>query len=157
MSSRYTLLAKLMAIALILNLLPIFAMAWSPMWLLLGFVYWLVYAQHPHPTYIALLLGLFFDIMLESLMGQNALALIVASIFILQFKQSFIFSNNTTALVYVFGASLVYLTIVYIIQIIHIGAWYFDGWFLLSPITTAILWPIIRIFIDTFPSKNASE
>ena len=49
------------------------------------------------------------DILQGSILGQNALALLISSAFIFNVKKSFYVSNLTTQQVYVFFASLIYL------------------------------------------------
>ncbi len=61
----------------------------SPFWLLLFFIYWLIYSDSSGIYSAALILGLLLDVLQGAILGQNALALIISSAFILSVKKSF--------------------------------------------------------------------
>ena len=105
------LLLKVTILAFILGSisLPIILELISPFWLLMFFIYWLIYSDSNGIFSAALILGLLLDVLQGAILGQNALALIVSSAFILSVKKSFFVSNLTTQQVYVFIASLIYL------------------------------------------------
>ena len=107
------LLLKVTILAFILGSisLPIILELVSPFWLLLFFIYWLIYSDSNGIFSAALILGLLLDVLQGAILGQNALALIVSSAFILSVKKSFFVSNLTTQQVYVFIASLIYLVL----------------------------------------------
>ena len=141
----FILLIKVSVIALIIGAisLPQVLEAASPLWVLVIFIYWLIYSETKRPYLSALILGLLFDILQGGILGQNALNLVISSAFILNVKKSFFVSNLTTQQVYVFIASSIYLST---LLIAHIAIQGFDfSWFiLLSPITSAVVWPVIR-------------
>jgi len=107
------LLLKVTILAFILGSisLPIILELISPFWLLMFFIYWLIYSDSNGIFSAALILGLLLDVLQGAILGQNALALIVSSAFILSVKKSFFVSNLTTQQVYVFVASLIYLVL----------------------------------------------
>jgi len=107
------LLLKVTILAFILGSisLPIILELISPFWLLMFFIYWLIYSDSNGIFSAALILGLLLDVLQGAILGQNALALIVSSAFILSVKKSFFVSNLTTQQVYVFIASLIYLVL----------------------------------------------
>ena len=72
-------------------------------------------------TIFALILGLLTDILQGSILGQNALALLISSAFIFNVKKSFYVSNLTTQQVYVFIASLIYLVALTLTHIVIQG------------------------------------
>jgi rod shape-determining protein MreD len=118
----------------------------SPFWLLLFFIYWLIYSDSNRIYSIALILGVLLDILQGAILGQNALALIISSAFILNVKKSFFVSNLTTQQVYVFFASLIYLILFLTTHILIQGLKI--QWFIISvPFTGAILWPIVRFLL----------
>ena len=141
----FILLIKVSVIALIIGAisLPQALEAASPLWVLVIFIYWLIYSETKRPYLSALILGLLFDILQGGILGQNALNLVISSAFILNVKKSFFVSNLTTQQVYVFIASSIYLST---LLIAHIAIQGFDfSWFiLLSPFTSAGVWPVIR-------------
>jgi rod shape-determining protein MreD len=86
------------------------------------------------------------DILQGDILGQNALALIVASIFINNVKQSFYVSNLSTQQVYVFLSSSIYLAFFFLTySLIHD---FTDNYYLLlTPLTSALIWPIVRFLL----------
>jgi rod shape-determining protein MreD len=114
--------------------------------MLIFFIYWIIYTDTKGLYLFALILGLLTDILQGSILGQNALALVISSAFIINVKKSFYVSNLTTQQVYVFFASLIYLIA---LILIHVAIQGFDfGWLIiLSPFTGAIIWPVVRLFL----------
>ncbi len=118
----------------------------SPFWMLIFFIYWIIYTDTKALYLFALILGLLTDILQGSILGQNALALLISSAFIFNVKKSFYVSNLTTQQVYVFFASLFYL-ISLILTHLAIQGFDFSWLILLSPFTGAIIWPLVRLFL----------
>ena len=140
------LLTKITIIALIIGAisLPSILETISPFWMLIFFIYWVIYTDTKAIYLFALILGLLTDILQGSILGQNALALLISSAFIFNVKKSFYVSNLTTQQVYIFIASLIYL-IVLIFTHISIQGFNFNWLILLSPFTGSIIWPIVRL------------
>ena len=142
------LLTKITIIALIIGAisLPSILETISPFWMLIFFIYWIIYTDSKTVYLFALILGLLTDILQGSILGQNALALLISSAFIFNVKKSFYVSNLTTQQVYIFIASLIYL--IALISI-HIAIQGFDfSWFIiLSPFTGSIIWPLVRLLL----------
>ena len=118
----------------------------SPFWMLIFFIYWIIYTDTKALYLFALILGLLTDILQGSILGQNALALLISSAFIFNVKKSFYVSNLTTQQVYVFFASLFYL-IALILTHLAIQGFDFSWLIILSPFTGAIIWPVFRLFL----------
>ena len=142
------LLIKITIIALIVGVisLPSVLEITSPFWMLIFFIYWIIYTDTKALYLFALILGLLTDILQGSILGQNALALIISSAFIFSVKKSFYVSNLTTQQVYVFIASLIYL-IALIFTHKAIQGSDFSWLIILSPFTCAIIWPLVRLFL----------
>ena len=142
------LLTKIAIIALIVGAisLPSVLEIISPFWMLVFFIYWIIYTDTKALYLFALILGLLTDILQGSILGQNALALVISSVFIFNVKKSFYVSNLTTQQVYIFVASLIYL-ITLILTHISIQDFDFSWLILLSPLTGSIIWPVIRLFL----------
>ena len=98
------LLTKMTIIALIIGAisLPSILETISPFWMLIFFIYWIIYTDTKMVYLFAFILGLLTDILQGSILGQNALALLISSAFIFNVKKSFYVSNLTTQQVYVF-------------------------------------------------------
>ena len=140
------LLTKITIIALIIGAisLPTILEIVSPFWMLIFFIYWVIYTDTKAIYLFALILGLLTDILQGSILGQNALALLISSAFIFNVKKSFYVSNLTTQQVYVCIASIIYL-IALILTHIAIQGFDFSWLILLSPFTGAIIWPLVRL------------
>ena len=144
----YIFLSKIMFIALLITLLPLpnYLLLASPFWVLLFFIYWMNYFSVRWRFFFALIIGLMLDILNGSLLGQNSIALIISSAFIINIKQSFHVSNISTQQVYVFIAGSIYLGILLLTHVIIQG---FDfSWIvLLSPLTTSLFWPLVQFIL----------
>ena len=144
----YIFLFKITLLALILSAIPLNDIAhdMSPFWMLLFYAYWLAYLPTKGEFFIALVLGVLLDIFQGDILGQNALALILASIFISYIKQSFCVSNMSTQQVYIFFASSIYLSF-YLLTYLLIHGIGDNYYLLLAPFTSAIIWPVIRFLL----------
>jgi len=142
------LLTKITIIALIIGVisLPSILETISPFWMLIFFIYWIIYTDSKTVYLFALILGLLTDILQGSILGQNALALLISSAFIFNVKKSFYVSNLTTQQVYVFFASLIYL-IPLILTHLAIQGFDFSWLVILSPFTGSIIWPLVRLLL----------
>jgi rod shape-determining protein MreD len=144
----YVFLLKITLFAFILSALPFndAVLDSSPFWMLLLYTYWLIHFPVKGSLFIALILGVLLDILQGDLLGQNALALIVASIFINSVKQSFYVSNLSTQQVYVFLSSCLYLVFFFLSHFLIHGLT--DNYYLLlAPLTSALIWPVVRFFL----------
>ena len=142
------LLSKISIIALIVGAisLPLVIELSSPLWMLVFFVYWVIYTDGKWIYISALILGLLMDVLQGGILGQNALSLVISSAFILNVKKSFFVSNLTTQQVYIFLGSLIYLITFLLIHILVQG-FDFSWLILISPFSSAIMWPIIRFVL----------
>ena len=142
------LLTKITIIALVVGAisLPSLLEIASPFWMLIFFIYWIIYTDTKALYLFALILGLLTDILQGSILGQNALALLISSAFIFNVKKSFYVSNLTTQQVYVFLASLIYL-IPLILTHLAIQGFDFSWLVILSPFTGSIIWPLVRLLL----------
>jgi len=144
-SNHLFLLIKTSIIAFIITVisLPSSLELASPFWLFSFFIYWLIYSSGKSVFTLAFILGILLDIIQGGVLGQNALALVLSSAFILNVKKSFFVSNITTQQVYIFLGSVIYLIVFLLTHQLAQGL-NFEWLLLLSPFTSAILWPLIR-------------
>ena len=126
--------------------LPSFLELISPFWLLSFFIYWLIYSNGKSVFTSAFILGILLDVLQGGILGQNALALVLSSAFILNVKKSFFVSNITTQQVYIFISTLIYLITFLLIHSLVNGL-NIKWLILLSPFTSALLWPLIRLLL----------
>ena len=143
------LLSKISIIALIIGALslPLVIELSSPFWMLVCFAYWMIYTDGKWIYLSALILGLLMDVLQGAILGQNALALVISSAFIFNVKKSFFVSNLTTQQVYIFLGSLIYLITFLLIHILVQG-FDFSWLILISPLSSAIMWPVIRFILS---------
>lgn len=137
-------LLKVSLFALILSALPLPAIVSDvvPFWLLLFYTYWLVHFSSKGRLLIALVLGVILDVLHGDILGQNGLALVLSSAFIIYVKQSFSVSNTSTQQVYVFGAALIYLSSLLAVHLLTQG-FNLSYWILLAPLISALIWPVV--------------
>ena len=142
------LLSKISIFALIIGAisLPLVIELSSPLWMLVCFVYWLIYTDGKWIYLSALILGLLMDVLQGGILGQNALSLVISSAFIFNVKKSFFVSNLTTQQVYIFLGSLIYL-ITFLLTHILVQGFDFSWLILISPFSSAIIWPFIRFLL----------
>ena len=142
------LLSKISIFALIIGVisLPLVIELTSPLWMLVCFVYWVIYTDGKWIYLSALILGLLMDVLQGGILGQNALSLVISSAFIFNVKKSFFVSNLTTQQVYIFLGSLIYLITFLLIHILVQG-FDFSWLILISPFSSAIIWPVIRFLL----------
>jgi rod shape-determining protein MreD len=147
-SNHFFLLFKISIIAFIISAisLPYFLELTSPFWVLSFFCYWLIYSKSNNIYSAAFILGILLDTFQGGILGQNSLALVLSSAFILNVKKSFFVSNLTTQQVYIFLGSLIYLIVFLLIHQLTHGL-NFEWLILLSPFTSAIFWPLIRYLL----------
>ena len=86
------------------------------------------------------------DVLQGGILGQNAFALVISSAFIFNVKKSFFVSNLTTQQVYIFLGSLIYL-ITFLLTHILVQGFDFSWLILISPFSSAIIWPVIRFLL----------
>jgi rod shape-determining protein MreD len=142
------LLSKVSIFALIIGAIsvPLVIELSSPLWMLVCFVYWVIYTDGKWIYLSALILGLLMDVLQGGILGQNALALVISSAFIFNVKKSFFVSNLTTQQVYIFLGSLIYL-ITFLLTHILVQGFDFSWLILISPLSSAIMWPVIRFLL----------
>jgi len=142
------LLSKISIFALIIGAisLPLVIELTSPLWMLVCFIYWVIYTDSKWIYLTALILGLLMDVLQGGILGQNALSLVISSAFIFNVKKSFFVSNLTTQQVYIFLGSLIYL-ITFLLTHIFVQGFDFSWLILISPFSSAIIWPVIRFLL----------
>jgi rod shape-determining protein MreD len=106
----------------------------------------LIYSNGKSVFTSAFILGILLDVLQGGILGQNALALVLSSAFILNVKKSFFVSNITTQQVYIFISTLIYLITFLLIHSLVNGL-NIKWLILLSPFTSALLWPLIRLLL----------
>jgi rod shape-determining protein MreD len=144
-------LFKILPLILIFSALPLnkILLGSSPVWVLLFFIYWVTCLPTKAKFFVALVLGVFIDVLHGDILGQNALALILSGAFIQAIQQSFSVSNLTTQQVYIFIASLIYLGVFLVVHLLSQN-FVFKYYLLLSPLINAFIWPVLKFILVRF-------
>ena len=106
----FLLLLGLMALSWLLQSIPL--PAWlrdfMPLWSVILFAYWLMFYCSGFALLSAFFAGLLVDVLFADILGQNALAFVVMSGFLLKIKQSFMAAGMMGQQGFIFLASLIY-------------------------------------------------
>ncbi len=135
----------------------------SPFWMLIFYMYWLIncspkegfqkyFLDQPlfTPLMLALFLGALVDILHGDILGQNSIALILSSIFIIKNRYYFsMLANTKTQQVYVFSTASIYLCSILLIHTLTQG-FEFSYYLLLAPFASALFWPVIKLSLSKF-------
>lgn len=132
-------------VALLLSITPLPAslMSFRPLWVAAVFIYWSLFAPHRVSMIAAFLTGLLLDVMVNSLLGQNAFVLVLTVYITLLFQHK-IRPQPILRQTAIIG---VILTIGQIIQlwIYALSGLYPNGFsifdYIFPIITTLIIWP----------------
>jgi rod shape-determining protein MreD len=146
----YIFLVKTTLFALIVSALPVPEMIVdvAPFWMLLFFTYWLTYFGAKGQFFIALILGVFIDVLYGDILGQNALSLILSGAYIIKVKQSFAISNITTQQIYILIAASIYLGVLLLVHGLSAQSFHFNYYLLFTPLTSALFWPVIQLALS---------
>ncbi|MDO5624157.1 MAG: rod shape-determining protein MreD, partial [Pseudomonadota bacterium] len=135
-----------LAVALMLNLLPVGRLLWMPDFLAVVLVFWSIHQPRRVGLGAAFVFGLMLDVHQASLLGQHALAytvLIYWAIMVHRRILWFAVPGQAVQLVPLFAAAHA-ITIVLRL----IGGAMFPGWpVLLAPLLEAALWPIVSVLL----------
>jgi rod shape-determining protein MreD len=144
-NNNYILIAKIIFFTVIISIIPLpkILLDISPIWVLLSMIYCFINTKIRFRLFFALFVGILFDILQADILGQTSLALILSTIFIINIKKQFEFSNTSTQQVYVFVATTIYLFCFLLVYILTNG-FGFSYYLLITPISSALFWPVIR-------------
>ncbi|SMN16013.1 Rod shape-determining protein MreD [uncultured Candidatus Thioglobus sp.] len=148
----YIFLAKITLFTLIISALPLpeIVLDIAPFWVLLFFTYWLIYFKLQGQFFFALILGTLIDVLYGDILGQNALALILSSVFIIKIKQSFAVSNLSTQQIYIFSASAIYLLVLLLVHALSTQSFNFNYYLLATPLSGALFWPVVQSILSKY-------
>lgn len=134
--------------------LPGWALWLRPEVVVMLVVYWII----THPFRIGMiyawLMGCLLDLLTGSTLCQHALALTIVAYLVFLFHQRTIMYSMLQESCMVFGLVALYHLLNYWIYGLTGGA-YFDAAFLLSALSTALLWSGFRVTLDTIVSRYA--
>ncbi|SFV66038.1 Rod shape-determining protein MreD [hydrothermal vent metagenome] len=134
-------LIKIIFLLLIVNAVPfdMYLHYFTPLWGILFFSYWLFFYGRDFVLLFAFIFGLILDVSSSDLLGQNTLALLLASGFLLKFKREFLITSILWQQMYILVASFIYLFAYLVVYVISFG-FNIDFMVLFSGVITAVLW-----------------
>jgi len=144
-----------LAVALLLNLLPLGRLAWMPDLLALVIVFWSVHQPERIGLGAAFVFGLVMDVHQSSLLGQHALSYATLSFFAITLHRRLLWFpvlSQALQLVPLFAVS-------HLIElgIRMVGGGLFPGWqVMIAPAVEAALWPLVN-WLLLAPQRRAPE
>ena len=144
-----------LAVALLLNLLPLGRLAWMPDLLALVIVFWSVHQPERIGLGAAFVFGLAMDVHQSSLLGQHALSYATLSFFAITLHRRLLWFpvlSQALQLVPLFAVS-------HLIElgIRMVGGGLFPGWqVMIAPAVEAALWPLVN-WLLLAPQRRAPE
>jgi rod shape-determining protein MreD len=141
--------------ALLLNMLPIGRVAWTPDFLALTLVFWAVHQPLRVGVGAAFMFGLAMDVHQASLLGQHALAYTALSFFAITIHRRLLWFTVPSQAVQVFPLFAAAHAISLVIRLVAGGV--FPGWgIVLAPVLEAMLWPVASIVLLA-PQRRAPD
>ncbi|MFT4561239.1 MAG: rod shape-determining protein MreD [Gammaproteobacteria bacterium] len=145
-------------VAFMLSALPLpdWVLPWRPAWVPLVLAYWCLALPLRLGVVIAWIIGLLFDVMQGSLLGQHAFGLaIVAYVVVIYHQQIRVYPLFRQALVI---GSLVFLySLVMLLVYNLIGSMKYGYDYLLASVTSAILWPWVFVVLRDLRRRAGVE
>lgn len=125
----------------------------SPFWTLILWFYFVSRFEINFVYFLALVFGLLLDVISGNLLGQNALALIITTLLIVNAKKQIRMANTATIFVFMVFISFIYIIVLNIINFI-IQGFYIDYFDLFIPLNTAIFYTIIATIMQQINAKK---
>ena len=115
-----------------------------PIWIIPIIFYWLMALPHRVGLTAAFMSGLLLDILLNSLIGTHALALLVVSALFRKIARRFSFFSMAEQILILLLFSGFYSIIISCVEFLNIKLFYFNIW---SILTTGLIWPLIYLIL----------
>jgi rod shape-determining protein MreD len=125
----------------------------SPFWVLIFYSYFLLNFEFEFEYTIAFIVGLIIDISTGGILGQSSLALVFASLVILKSKKQVQIANDFTIAIFVMFSAIIYLGVILLVHIIIQGI-DFNYFILISPLTTAVFYPLTATIMQQFNARK---
>lgn len=142
-------------VAMVLNMLPLGRLAWTPDLLMLLLVFWSVHQPSRVGMGAAFVFGLCMDVHQAALLGQHALAYTALTFVAITFHRRLLWLTLPAQAVQVLPWFLAAHVIELVLRLLAGGI--FPGWsFLLAPVLEALLWPVAS-FVLLAPQRRAPD
>lgn len=151
-------IAILMMLALMLSILPLpFVLnTCRPQWVLLASLYVQFFMPRYFSLLFTLIMGLSLDVLLSTILGQHAFALLLTLWVSSRYAKRFHFCSITQQMGLTLGLALLYQSTIIILTLLtgeHILFWPLVG----RSMITAVLWPWLRLIHDSLKYKIGSS
>jgi rod shape-determining protein MreD len=138
-------------IALLLEILPLSGwIIWiKPAWLALVLIFWVLVLPYHVGLFTAVVLGLFLDLLMGTLLGEHAAVLVVITYFISRF-------HMRIRLLSLWQQSIIVFILLLLSQIFFswvgglLGGFRADSRFWLPALTSALIWPWVYAFLNKY-------
>lgn len=150
----FLLIALTLLIGMMLTILPLpHWIAWyRPSWVLMILFFWMVALPHRIGVGIAFCVGIFLDLLMGTVLGQQALVLSIIAYFIIRFQTQVRSLPLWQLSIVLFVALFSYLAISYwIMSLMGRTPDSFKYW--LPAITTLFLWPWVRLVLKDYQNR----
>ena len=142
-------------LAMVLNMVPLGRVAWTPDLLMLLLVFWSVHQPSRVGMGAAFVFGLCMDVHQAALLGQHALAYTALTYVAITFHRRWLWLTLPAQAVQVLPWFFVAHVIELVLRLMAGGI--FPGWsFLLAPLLEALLWPVAS-FVLLAPQRRAPD
>ena len=147
--------AMLLLLAMVLNMVPLGRVAWTPDLLMLLLVFWSVHQPSRVGMGAAFVFGLCMDVHQAALLGQHALAYTALTYVAITFHRRLLWLTLPAQAVQVLPWFFVAHVIELVLRLMAVGI--FPGWsFLLAPLLEALLWPVASVLLLA-PQRRAPD
>ena len=142
-------------LAMVLNMVPLGRVAWTPDLLMLLLVFWSVHQPSRVGMGAAFVFGLCMDVHQAALLGQHALAYTALTYVAITFHRRLLWLTLPVQAVQVLPWFFAAHVIELVLRLMAGGI--FPGWsFLLAPLLEALLWPVAS-FVLLAPQRRAPD
>ena len=141
-------LSLLIAMLLMILPLPQWWLAIQPQWLALVVIYWVMMPPHKITLPLAWGLGLLIDVLLGAPLGVHALAMMLVAFFARSHSTTLYYMSLSQQMMVVFALSFLYTFVIFITQKL-LGIPINSLLFWLSPLASALFWPLIKILQES--------
>ena len=142
-------------LAMVLNMVPLGRLPWTPDLLLLLLVFWSVHQPSRVGMGAAFVFGLCMDVHQAALLGQHALAYTALTYVAITFHRRLLWLTLPAQAVQVLPWFFVAHVIELVLRLMAGGI--FPGWsFLLAPLLEALLWPVASVLLLA-PQRRAPD
>lgn len=139
----------LIAMALAMLPMPVWAVWFRPAWVLMVLIYWVISVPHRINMGIAWLVGLVLDLMSGTVLGEHALALTIVIYLVDRLHMRIRMFPLVQQAFSVFSFTLLYQLIIYIIQgfLDQVPT---NHLYWMSSVSTMLLWPWLYIILRDY-------